>query len=433
MVKNTAENHQETGQKHYREGVITAVVTADNHLGDTAFGQQSHKREVRQQRLRQAFQQAVDFAISQGVDLFIQIGDLFDTTTPDERDRSFVAERLAQLKQAGVRTFALGGVHDTPNEAQKQQGDLPLAPQISYERLGALHYFPPVPSNGPELEPVIVDIKGVSVGLCGLGVLAGQEGDPLALMRVHDDIRRAALRVLLLHAPIAGLAAGSSLLDIRAQVSLNSFAQQTVFQYIFAGYHHTYNRFNVDQTEVIVAGATQHIDFNDPEQVPGFVFVGLAPDGLRWCKHIPVDSWSLHHLVIHTNELWPAQEAEEECSPTDLILKRLYPLCSADAMVLLRLEGELTRRQYHELDLNKIRRYSEEYCFALAIDDSSLSLLANVDALSQEAGERLSLRQELITLADEWINEATDEQEKKALQATKEELLVVMDNLKGKR
>ena len=433
MVKNTTEINQETGQKHNREGVITAVLTADNHLGDTAYGQQPRKREARQERLRQAFEQAVDFAIDQGVDLFIQIGDLFDTTTPDERDRSFVADRLAQLKQAGVHTFALGGVHDTPNnEAQKQQGNLLPAPQVNYERLGVLHYFPPMPNNSPELEPVIVDIKGMLLGLSGLGVLAGQEGDPLAHMRVQSDIERAVIRVLLLHAPIAGLAAGSSLLDTRAQVSLNSIAKQTTFQYIFAGYHHMYNRFNVGQTEVIVAGATQHIDFNHPEQVPGFVFLGLAPDGLRWCEHIPVNSWSLHQLVIHTSELWPAQGTEER-SPTDIILERLYALCSADAMVQLRLEGEMTRRQYHQLDLNQIRRYSEEHCFALAIDDSSLSLLANVDTISQEAAERLSLRQELITLADEWISEASDEQEKKALQTTKEELLAAIDELKGKR
>src|SRR5438445_1369939 len=104
-------------------GVITIVLTADNHLGYAAPGQSPRKREERQQRLRHAFQQATDFAIVQGVDLFIQAGDLFDTTAPDERDRSFVAARLAQLKQAGVRAFALGGAHDTPTDAQSVSGE----------------------------------------------------------------------------------------------------------------------------------------------------------------------------------------------------------------------------------------------------------------------------------------------------------------------
>ena len=85
-----------------QSGIITIVLTADNHLGHTAFSQNPHKREQGRQRLRHAFQQATDFAVGQGVDLFVQAGDLFDTTNPDEEDRSFVAERLAQLRQAGV-------------------------------------------------------------------------------------------------------------------------------------------------------------------------------------------------------------------------------------------------------------------------------------------------------------------------------------------
>src|SRR5437667_11425634 len=140
---------QEAVQQERREDVVTVVLTADNHLGYAAFGQPMRKREERQQQLRHAFQQVTDFAIEHAVDLFIQAGDLFDTTTPDERDRSFVAARLAQLKQAGIRAFALGGVHDTPAETQFLLGsgkarssskdrkpfmDASLAPQMSYAR-----------------------------------------------------------------------------------------------------------------------------------------------------------------------------------------------------------------------------------------------------------------------------------------------------------
>src|SRR5579859_3934519 len=154
MTENTVEHEPEQDspvQNKHSDGVITVVLTADNHLAYTAFGQHPRKREERQQRLRHAFQQATDFAIMQGVDLFIQAGDLFDTTTPEERDRGFVAARLAQLKQAGVHTFALGGVHDTPVEAHSLLGEAIPAPQSSYESLGALHYFPPLQKS--PLEP----------------------------------------------------------------------------------------------------------------------------------------------------------------------------------------------------------------------------------------------------------------------------------------
>jgi DNA repair exonuclease SbcCD nuclease subunit len=414
----------------HRDGIITIVLTADNHLGYNAFGQQPHKREERRLRLQRAFQQATDFAIMQGVDLFIQAGDLFDMITPDERDRSFVADRLAQLKQAGVKTFALGGVHDTPVEALP--GAAIPAPQQSYARLGALHYFSPSSLYDQQaLEPVLLDIDGIRVGICALGVLPGQEGDPLENLRVQLTIEGAQIPLLILHAPIEGLSQGSSLLDSRAQVSCKSIEKQTLFCTILAGYHHGFSRLTIGQTEVVVAGSTQHIDFTALDHAPGFVFLGISADGIRWCNHISVDAPHMQRLVIQTHELWPTENDENAISPTDAILDRLRPLCADDTIVLVRLEGELTRSQYHRLNLNEIRRYGEEHCFALAIDDSALLLLPEQEAVVTETGERFSPREEIIALADEWIAATSDEREKTMLQFTKEELSLAIDELRS--
>ena len=437
----TEENGADTGvveqeniaeQTKSGDDCITIVLTADNHLGYTAFGQQFQKREAYQQRLRRAFQQATDFAVGQGVDLFVQAGDLFDTTEPLELDRSFVAARLAQLQHAGVRVFALGGTHDTPPESHTSPGETSPAPQISYANVGVLHYFAP---NVSELEPVQVTIRDIPVGICGLGVLAGQEGNPLTRVRVQDDIERAAIPILVLHAPIESLSTGTSLLDTRAQVSRASIENQSSFRYILAGYHHSHRHLRIGQCDVIVAGVTQHIDLSNPAEEPGFVFLGLASDGVRWCKHIAVDALALQRLVIRTGELWPDDTSGESdaTTPTATILERLRPLCDEQTMIQLRLEGELTRGQYHQLDLNQIRRYGAEHCFSLAIDDSGLVIVSEHEAIAVETGERLSPREELILLADEWIAQASDEQEQKALHATKEELLVALDEAKSSR
>jgi DNA repair exonuclease SbcCD nuclease subunit len=432
LVKYDLESDTALDDNPPRDGVITVVLTADNHLGYTGFGQHPRKREERQQRLRNAFQQATDFAIVQGVDLFIQAGDLFDTTMPAERDRSFIAERLAQLKQAGVQTFALGGVHDTPPAGQSLLGDSTPAPQMSYARLGALQYLSPTHRNeAHKLEPVFADIHGTTVGICGLGVLPGQVGDPMADLDVSLDIERAAIPILILHAPIEGLTVGSSLLDTRAMVSKNSLRKQNVFRYVFAGYHHNYSQTRIGQTDLVVAGATQYIDFSTPDQAPGFVFLGLAADGIRWCNHISVDALAMRRLTIQTSDLWPEGSSD---SPTEIMLERLRPLCDDNAMILLSLQGELARSAYHLLDLNQIRRYGEEHCFALAIDDSALSLLSESEdeQASPEMDERLSLREELALLADERIASATDENEKNALHFTKEELLLAIDEIKNR-
>ena len=122
---------------------------------------------------------------------------------------------------------------------------------------------------------------------------------------------------------------------------------------------------------------------------------------------------------------------------TASILERLHPLCTDEAMVQLQLQGELTRSQFHQLDLNRIRQYGEEHCFALTVDDSALSFLPEQEFISSTPGqvglpwrdERLSPREELIAIADEWIAAVPDEQEQKALQATKEELVSALRNL----
>lgn len=431
----TIEQNGIVDQSKRSDDCITVVLTADNHLGYMAFGQQAQKRE-QQQRLRRAFQQAADFAIGQGVDVFVQAGDLFDTTTPHELDRSFVAARLAQLHHAGVRVFALGGTHDTPTEAHSWSGETTPAPQISYDHLGVLHYFAP---NAVELAPVLFTVREMSVGICGLGVLAGQEGNPLTPMRVQDDIERATIPLLVLHAPIEGLSAGTSLLDTRAQVSRASIENQTTFRYILAGYHHSYRHLRIGSCEVVIAGATQHIDFGNPAEEPGFVFLGLAADGVRWCEHISVDALALERLTIRTSELWSSDTAVNESDepdksgPTETILERMRPLCNKQSMIQLRLEGDLTHSQYHQLDLNQIRRYGAEQCFSLVIDDSGLEILPEQLSSALETGERFSPREELIALADEWIAAANNEQEKKALRVTKEELLTAMDAVKSRR
>ncbi len=345
------------------------------------------------------------------------------------------------------------------------------APQISYARLGALHYF--APDTGLELEPVMIKVRNVLVGICGLGVLAGQEGNPLTRFSVQIDIERASIAFLILHAPIEGLSQPGT----RALVSRSSIENQSTFRYILAGYHHNHRHLRIGQCDVIVAGATQHSDFQHLERdegqeepkEPGFVFLGLASDGIRWCEHISVDALKLQRLVIHTSELWPndagaaatTQGGAINLAPTETILERLGLFCSQDTMVQLRLEGQLTRSQYHQLDLNQIRRYGEEHCFALVIDDSGLDILpavfpstslddetqrasgppvgaeagATLDAGTQEGTlsegqvtlERFSPREELVALADEWIAATNDEKEKKALRATKEELLAALD------
>ncbi len=429
MAEQEENTAQKTGLGESQQQVVTIVLTASNFLGHEAFGQ--HKREEQQQRLRDAFQQAVTFAVGQKVDFFIQAGDLFATTTPTERDRSFVAARLAQLKQAGVQVIALGGLHDTPVEAQGEHV-LP-APQVSYAQLGALHYLPPTLKKDEETEPLLLKARDVLVGICGGSTIGEGASDLFKLLRVQSDIERAVLPILMLYAPIEGMHEATSSEPL-AEVSRASIEGQSTFRYIFAGYDPLYRHQRIGQTEVIVPGAT-HSTSGMPQtrsnvQQPGFVFMGLAADGLRWCNHIVVDALRTKLLRIIVQDLW---DDIADVQPTERILERLEPLCDAESIVQLRLEGKITRSQYHQLDLNVLRRYGEEHCFSLSIDDSNILLLSDQDTAVAQTGEHFSAREELVAVVEAWLASTNDEHERQALRNTKEELLQALDDSRGKR
>ena len=303
---------------------------------------------------------------------------------------------------------------------------------MSYAQLGALHYFSPILKKDEEVEPLLLEAHSILVGICGLGSGGEQVGDPLAQLRVQSDIERATLPILV-HAPIEGMHEISAS-TMQTEVSRGSIEQQHTFRYILAGYDHTYHHQRIGQTEVIVAGATHSTNSIQQtlvhEQQPGFVFMGLAADSIRWCNHIVVDALRTKQLRITAQELW---SDDADTTPTECILERLEPLCDAESTIQLRLEGEITRKQYHQLDLNTIRHYGEEHCFSLTIDDSNISLISDQDTALVETGERFSPREELIAVVEEWIADTHDEHEQKALRTTKEELLFAMDDSRGKR
>ncbi len=84
--------------------------------------------------------------------------------------------------------------------------------------------------------------------------------------------------------------------------------------------------------------------------------------------------------------------------------------------------------------LEQQQRQKDVITVVLTADDGSPFVLQPAqEVMATEIGERLSPREELVVLADEWIAAASDEQEKRALQATKEELLLVMNGDKRKR
>ena len=91
--------------------MLRLLHTADVHLGarHTDLGERA---TVLRERQFAAFHTSIELAMSEGVDIFLVAGDLFDSNTQPRRSVERVAAEVARLTRAGIRTVIIPGTHD---------------------------------------------------------------------------------------------------------------------------------------------------------------------------------------------------------------------------------------------------------------------------------------------------------------------------------
>jgi DNA repair exonuclease SbcCD nuclease subunit len=265
------------------DDVLRVVVTADNHLSAYTPRLSPQRLSERRRRLRRAFVRVVEEAIARRAHLFVQAGDLFDSTDPRNEDREFVAAQLARLRDAGIRAFGVSGNHDTPRQRTEHGG---YSPQGVYARLGGLHYF----AEFDRVQPVALDAAGLHVAVAGLSCNPGAApgGDPLDGVELEDPdgvVAGADLGILLLHAAIEGHGFPGEDESIVRRASLAHFPG---FRLVLAGHVHAYVRFQVGETAVVVCGPTERMEFDEDEATPGFAYLEITRTGLRRAAHIEI-------------------------------------------------------------------------------------------------------------------------------------------------
>ena len=450
-------------------GVVRIVVTADNHLSAYTPKLSPQRLSERRQRLRRAFSQVVDDAIARQAHLFIQAGDLFDSTDPRNLEREFVAAQLARLRDAGIRAFAVSGNHDTPRQRTEHGG---YSPQGIYAQLGGLHYF----ADSHRIQPVTAEIDGMRVAIAGLSNNPGAApgGDPLDGLEVHDPedaLARADVGILVLHAAIEGHGFPGEAESIVRRASLERL---TGFQVVLAGHVHAYAKFRVADTSVVVCGATERMEFGEAESAPGFVFLEVDASGLRHAEHVWIPPQPRHVLTVRTAELWPLHTLSAQTDPTpdsetqpgadtlaevampsgdadvadsaldvtdlqgspkrtplDVLRERLERFCKPDAMVRLRLQGPITREHYRELDLRQLWIYGQRNAFFFEIDESGLFLTAPGGHERIESAGRVAPHEVLDQIAREWLERATSPEERALVALTRERVLMRYAEMTG--
>ena len=394
---------------------IGIVVTGDNHLSAYLPRLSPQRRAERRARLRAGFAAAARYAITHRARLFAQVGDLFDTPTPSNEDRTFVARILSELRASGIVCVGISGNHDTPRMLTEQGG---ASPQSIYAAFDGLRYF----ARDDALVPEIVTLGGLRVAIAGLtnNPVAPPGSDPLAGIAIVDEtnaLDQADVGLLMLHAGIEGLCRENEGERIVRQATLAGLPG--IFRVVVAGHIHRFGKQRIGERGVVVCGATERMEFGTASGSSGFAWLEMDQSGIRRAEHIKIEEQPRADVLISTSRIWPddslqaghvvpdtlegppgadvapiadvpsprpaadaahglwRQRTGEAAAsdPLTAIRGALTEVCTPETIVRLRLAGPLTLEQYHNLPLREVLHFGQQHAFSFDLDTRDLMLL----------------------------------------------------------
>ncbi|HLH72902.1 MAG TPA: metallophosphoesterase [Chloroflexota bacterium] len=391
---------------------IRIVATSDNHLGQYVARLPSRTLEQWREHLRRAFGEVVDAAIRGGAHLMIVAGDLFDSPTPRNAERVYLARCLAELQQRGIVVVAIGGNHDTPRSTLEEGGALALR---VYAELGALAFLDNL-DDDLVVRPrtFLIDSWQVAVGGFTPRLNLPEEVDPLE--GVSFAKTSADLRVLVIHGSVEGTlppAVTQSIIRRETIARLSGLVDLVV-----VGDVHRANTFTCGDVVVVIPGATERLTFFDT-YAPGYAWIEAGPEGIK-----------VRHERLRTQPRvfvnLPADELDPE-NPTDSIVTRISKSANPDALARFVIKGVLPREVYRRLNPVVVEERGRQAFFSFELDLTCLKV-------------RLDRAPEIVwtprrTLADEvravveWYRESTDDPDERAiLDDTRKQILDALAN-----
>lgn len=361
--------------------MIRIVCTADNHLGRYYSKMNARQLAERRARLRHAFAQVVDFALSQRVHLFLHCGDLFDRETPPPAELTFVAQQFQKLRDAGIRIYAISGNHDMPVASDG------ATPVRIYDALRAARVF----TKRTAIEFDYAQIEGARVAIGGMAPDPRVDARADPLDGVAYTPPQADVTLLLLHCGFEGNVPpgfASALLP-KARV-----AQMQGVDYYFVGDIHHAHKAVVERATVIVPGATERMNFGEIDARAGFYYVELKGSAAVKLQHQVVAAQPMRRETIRTTDL-PAD------APTDFVSERLREWSHAEQMLQLSLAGPVSREMFHRLKFFDIWRLGNELNFYFDLERSGVTVEQPAASGYAGGGASISIRDEIARVAAE--------------------------------
>jgi len=263
---------------------------ADLHLGVETYGRIDPASGLSSRFLDflYAFDQLVDYALKNKVDLVLFCGDAYKSREPSQTQQREFARRINRLATSGIPVFLLIGNHDLPNAIGKA-----TTTEI-FDTLAVKNVYV---ANRPGIYQITTPSGTIQIAslpwLRRSALLTKEETKNLDFEQINQKLQQVLTNVIAANIPkldpklpsilaahvwVSGAKTGSerSMTIGQEHALLLSNVANPAFDYIALGHIHRHQVLS-DSPPVVYAGSLERLDFGE-EDDKGFYMVEIEPD-----------------------------------------------------------------------------------------------------------------------------------------------------------
>lgn len=296
---------------------------ADLHIGVENYGRPDPETgfSTRLVDFLNAFDELVDCAIAEQVDLVLFAGDAYKSREPTQTHQREFARRIRRLRTAGIPVFLLIGNHDLPNAVARANA-LEIFDTLEVEgvyvapRLAALL----IPTRAGDLQIVAIPWPNQSA-LVGRDKYKNMTIDQLDLeteklitseiVALGEQQRPELPTILSAHIAISEsrIKSGSErwMTVGHFPALLPSSLRADLFDYVALGHHHVHQQLG-DRPPIVYPGSLQRVDFGEEKDAKGFVLLELDPSLPRGQRVTSIEFREVHARRFVTVAVTPKSE-----------------------------------------------------------------------------------------------------------------------------
>lgn len=274
------------------------------HFGDLHIGMENYGRpdpltglNTRLNDFLRCFDEAIDFAVNEKVDLVIFTGDAFKSREPGPTYQREFAKRIHRLSRAGIPTVLLVGNHDVASLPGKADSlDIYTTLEVAGVWVGRrAHVHNIATASGPIQVATLPWMPRWA---------QSEPSDTGALIRaLAAAVDPAAPAVLAAHCGVEGAILSSEarlMASYEPTVSRSDLAN-AAFDYVALGHIHRFQDLNKgSHPPVVYCGSMERVDFSEEGEQKGFVVVELEKGRAEY-EFVPVSARRFVTVVVEAD------------------------------------------------------------------------------------------------------------------------------------